>query len=124
MEKTELAQTQRVWLLLSSLHLVKVAIAQLEPQKLHGNQKMRLLNLRNSVVNYLNLQTSGAMKQDRENLNDLNFDVVALMTEVCGMISQLPENQIEWYLNECKKLVFTGINREISDFKKSQEENV
>jgi len=113
-EREQLEYTYKVWLLVSALNLAKFAIAELEPHKLHSIQKNRFGILRGAIQNFLTVQQARALKEDRDQLADVNFDVVGVMTEALGLMSQLPVQQYEWYLNECKKLVFTAVNRELA----------
>lgn len=102
----------KIYLLITTLNASLYAIAELEPAKLNRNNKMRLMNLRNAIKNYLTLVSNGAKNAEISLIDDYTFDGVAIMAELNCMVAHVPRNQVEWYIDECKKLVFESINRE------------
>lgn len=102
----------KIYLLITTLNASLYAIAELEPVKLNQHNKMRLKNLRGSIKNYLALVGNRAKSNEIALIDDYTFDGVAIMAELNCMVAHVPKNQLEWYVDECKKLVFESINRE------------
>jgi hypothetical protein len=106
--------TQNIWLLIGALHTAKFAIAQFEPQKMKFEMKSRFNNLGTAINSFINNFEKSASPEDREMLTAVSFDNVAGIAELIAMAVLLPPNQIDWYIEECKKLTFVAINRENS----------
>lgn len=98
--------TQNIWLLLGSLSTAKYAIAQFEPSKLKFEMKKRFLDLRTAINLFINNFEKAANHDERELLNDSTYDNVAVIAELIAMASTLPQDKSEWYLQECKQLLF------------------
>lgn len=98
--------TQNIWLLLGALSTAKYAIAQFEPNKLKFEMKKRFLDLRTAINLFTNNFEKAAAPDERELLNDSTYDNVAVIAELIAMASTLPQDKSEWYLNECKQLLF------------------
>lgn len=103
--------TQNIWLLLGALSTAKYAIAQFEPSKLKFEMKKRFLDLRTAINLFVNNFEKAATPTERDLLNESTYDNVAVIAELIAMASTLPESQSEWYLNECKKLLFSAYNK-------------
>lgn len=103
--------TQNIWLLLGALSTAKYAIAQFEPNKLKFEMKKRFLDLRTAINLFVNNFEKAATPTERDLLNESTYDNVAVIAELIAMASTLPESQQEWYLNECKKLLFSAYNK-------------
>lgn len=102
----------RIYLLITTLNAALYAIAELEPLKMNHSNKMRLMNLRGSIKNYLSLVSNKAKSSEIALIDSYAFGNVAIMAELNCMVAHVPENQIEWYIDECKKLVFLAIKKE------------
>ena len=102
------------WLLVTSLNAAKFAIAELEPRQMKFSQKHHFLSLHNAIISFLNSIQRNASKDDKELLDKMSFENVGAMAETMSMIAQIPEKQIEWFLNECNKLVFSAVNKELA----------
>ncbi len=103
--------TQNIWLLLGALSTAKYAIAQFEPNKLKFEMKKRFLDLRTAINLFVNNFEKAATPDERDLLNESTYDNVAVIAELIAMAITLPESQSEWYLNECKKLLFSAYNK-------------
>ena len=103
--------TQNIWLLLGALSTAKYAIAQFEPNKLKFEMKKRFLDLRTAINLFVNNFEKAATPDERDLLNESTYDNVAVIAELIAMAITLPESQQEWYLNECKKLLFSAYNK-------------
>lgn len=103
--------TQNIWLLLGALSTAKYAIAQFEPNKLKFEMKKRFLDLRTAINLFVNNFEKAASPDERDLLNESTYDNVAVIAELIAMAITLPESQQEWYLNECKKLLFSAYNK-------------
>jgi len=103
--------TQNIWILLGALSTAKYAIAQFEPSKLKFEMKKRFTDLRTAINLFVYNFEKTANSEERELLNDSTYDNVAVIAELIAMASTLPQSQSEWYLNECKKLLFLAYNK-------------
>ena len=103
--------TQNIWLLLGALSTAKYAIAQFEPNKLKFEMKKRFLDLRTAINLFVNNFEKAATPDERDLLNESTYDNVAVIAELIAMAITLPESHSEWYLNECKKLLFSAYNK-------------
>ena len=104
--------TQNIWLLIGALNTAKYAIAQFEPEKLKFGMKRRFLDLRTSINLFVNNFERTTSKEEREYLAEMSYENVGAIAELMSMIMLLPPSQIEWYIEECKKMTFVAINRE------------
>ena len=104
--------TQNIWLLIGALHTAKFAIAQFEPQKMRFEMKKRFNDLSTSINLFINNFEKSASPEEREMLTAVSFDNVAGIAEFIAMAVLLPPNQIDWYIEECKKLTYVAVNRE------------
>jgi hypothetical protein len=106
--------TQNIWLLIGALHTSKFAIAQFEPQKLKFEMKKRFNDLGTAINLFLNRFEKSASPEERELLTAVSFENVGGIAELIAMAVLLPTNQVEWYIEECKKLTYLAVNRENS----------
>jgi hypothetical protein len=102
----------KIYLLITTLNASLYAIAELDSVQLSPASKTRLKNLRTFVKNYLAAVSNRAKSSEIALIDDYTFDGVAIMAELNCMVAHVPRNQLEWYVDECKKLVFESINRE------------
>jgi hypothetical protein len=98
------------WLLIASLNAAGFAILELEPDRMNSLQKYRYKNLKASIRNFLVGLQAKAAKADRERLADMNYNNVGAMAETMALIAQLPQDQIDWFLDEVNKLVYRAVN--------------
>ena len=125
MNEREVKQIFDFWMLISALNLAKYSITQILDASLSSSlQKNRYNMMRNNISNFLKVQQSNISRENREALDEGNFDNVGLMAEVIGNMTQVPPNQYDWYLNECNKLVHVAANREKLADKQLANENV
>jgi hypothetical protein len=115
-ENLDTVTASKIYLLLTMLNGTLYAIAELEPDKMKGQNKARFLNIRSNIKNFMQLISSSATKDDKKLLHSYTFDSIALMSEVFALLSYVPENQIDWMSQEINKLV-------IQSFKNLEHEN-
>jgi hypothetical protein len=108
-ENLDAITASKIYLLLTMLNGTLYAIADLEPDKMKGQNKIRFLNLRTNVKNFMQLISSSATKDDKKLLHSYTFDSIALMSEVFALLSHVPETQIDWVLEEINKLVIQSL---------------
>jgi hypothetical protein len=102
----------KIYLLITTLNATLYAIAELEPSKMTQTNKFRINNLRDAIKNYLALVSNRAKSNEIALINSYAFGNVAIIAELNCMIAYVPDNQIEWYIDECKKLVFLAVKKE------------
>jgi hypothetical protein len=105
-------KTVSYWLLITALNTAKYAIAELEPSGMKFQHKHQFTMLHNAIHGFLATMQQKTSKQDKEFLNSQSFENVAALVETFSMIAQIPEPQIEWFLNETNKLVYASVNNE------------
>ena len=106
-------KTANYWLLITALNTAKFAIVELNPDTMKMQHKQQFKMLQNAMHSFLSGLQGKASKEDKELLNNMNFENVAALAETFGLISQIPEPQIEWFLEQCNRLVFAAVNREL-----------
>ena len=113
-QKKELSDydTMNMYILVTAINLAVFAIAELEPHKMGGVHKMRYLNLRHQLNNFLIIMTGKSSKEDKNRLANHSFDSVASIAELMAMVAMVHPEQQDWYLSECKKLVYQSVNRQ------------
>jgi len=114
--------TQNIWLLLGSLKTAKYAIAQFEPNKLKFEMKKRFLDLRAAINLFVNTFEKAANPDERELLNTTSYENVGAVAELIAMAITLPESQIEWYFDECKKLTYVAFNKSQNELRSDSGE--
>ena len=110
-EKDVQSLTAKIWMLIGSLHAALYGIAEMEPNKLNHMMKKRFNDLRFAITLFLNNFKKAADKKEQETLDAHSFEAVGAMAELVCMVVQVPEDQLEWYLEECKKLTFLAYNK-------------
>lgn len=105
-------KTANYWLLVTALNAAQFAIVELEPSKMKFQHKHQFTMLQNAIHGFLTNIQKNASKEDKELLDSQSFENVAALAETFAMISQIPEPQIEWFLNEANKLVYASVNNE------------
>ena len=97
------------WLLITSLNATKFALGELEIERFKQERKMRFRALQQATNTFL-----GYLPKESE-VADMAFENVSAMVEVMSIIAQMPPTQIEWYLQEVKKLSYIAINRALAE---------
>jgi|694.fasta_scaffold13593_3 hypothetical protein len=115
-ENLDTVTASKIYLLLTMLNGTLYAIAELEPDKMKGQNKVRFLNIRSNIRNFMYTISNSATAADKELLHSYTFDSIGLMAEVFALLSYVPENQIDWMSQEINKLV-------IQSFKNLEHEN-
>ncbi len=105
-------KTASYWLLITALNTAKYAIVELEPSGMKFQHKQQFTMLQNAIHGFLSNIQKKTSKEDKELLDSMSFENVAALAETFAMISQIPEPQIEWFLNETNKLVYASVNNE------------
>lgn len=108
-ENLDTTTAAKIYLLLTMLNGTLYAITELEPTKMKGNTKMKFLNLRTVVKNFMTSISRQATKEDKELLHRYTFDNVGLMAEMFSILAHVPENQMEWISEEINKLVIQSL---------------
>lgn len=103
--------TAKIWMLIGSLNTSLFAIAQMEPRKMNHMMKKRHNDLRAAIKLFLNSFEKAFEPKEREFLNSVSFENVASIAEVIAMAAQVPVSELDWYLDECKRLTFEAYNR-------------
>lgn len=103
------------WLLISSLNAARFAIAELSPDEMTSIMKYKYKNLLNVCNNFLNFIQQKSSKEDKAKLAEMNFNNVGAMAETMSLIAQLPQDQIDFFLEETNKLVYRAVNNHFSN---------
>lgn len=103
--------TAKIWLLIGSLNTSLFAIAQMEPRKMNYLMKKRFNDLRTGIKLFLNTFENSFDQREKEFLNSVSFDNVGAIAELIAMCAQVPSDELEWYLDQCKRLTFEAYNR-------------
>lgn len=103
--------TAKVWLLVTCLNASKFAIADLEPKAMKHEKKMMFLNLYNSIHNFLVQFKKRVSTEEIEILDSMSYDNVCAMTEVMYLIAQIPNGEIETFIEEIKEGVYKSVER-------------
>lgn len=97
-------------MLLTSLYASLYCIAEMEPRKMKNNMKMRYMNLRNAILNFLKLTTAKTPKSDQEKLKDSVYDKVTAIAELLPVVTQVPNELLDNYIRDCKVLAQQAYN--------------
>jgi len=106
--------TMNMYLLVTAINLAVFAITELEPAKMGGVNKMRYLNLRHQLTNFIVTMTAKSAKDDKDKLKDSSFDSVAGIAELMAMVAMVHPDQQDWFLEECKRLTIESTERQKS----------
>ena len=98
-----------IWLLITALNTARYAIAEIDPRSLPSNTKMRYNNLRNNIENFLRMMNYRMPIHDRKELDMVNFDIVGTAVEALSLISHLPEEKHEEFLQKINEYVFDAV---------------
>jgi hypothetical protein len=104
---------EHYYMLLTSLNTVKYCIAQIGVDTLKQEHKMMFNSMKISATYFLdNIFSKATKQQDIEILQDISFNNVAAATTLFGLISKMPQEQIDWFTEECVKLSYVAYNRQ------------
>jgi len=104
---------EHYYMLLTSLNTVKYCIAQIDVDTLKQEHRMMFKNMKINATYFLdNIFAKASNKQDIEMLQDISFNNVAAATTLFGLISKMPQEQIDWFTEECVKLSYVAFNRQ------------
>lgn len=109
-ENLDTITAAKIYLLLTMLNGTMYAIAELEPEKMKGHNKLKFQILRTNIRSFMHNVSQRATAKDKDVLNEYTFGNVGLMAEVFAMLSHVPENQMEWITQEINKLVIQSLN--------------
>jgi len=84
--------------------------------------KKRFLDLRSAINLFVNTFEKAANPDERELLNTTSYENVGAVAELIAMAITLPESQIEWYLDECKKLTYVAFNKSQNELRSDSGE--
>ena len=105
---TNQQKTAILWSLIGSLNTAKYCLTEL---KTMSSKSGALISLKQAINRFFGFASKKMLAEEREHLENLSFENVALITETIGMMSQIPEGQIDWVANEVNKLSYIAINR-------------
>jgi hypothetical protein len=104
---------EHYYMLLTSLNTVKYCIAQIGVDTLKQEHKMMFNSMKINATYFLdNIFAKASKRQDIEILQDISFNNVAAATTLFGLISKMPQEQIDWFTEECVKLSYVAYNRQ------------
>jgi hypothetical protein len=108
-------QQAQIWMLIALLNGTRFAIAELEPHKMRHQQKMRFINLKDNVDNFLKNFQSVAPKKDNEAINSATFDNVAALAELTCLIAQMPPQLMDEFIERCKDAAMQTVEKMMQD---------
>ncbi len=104
---------EHYYMLLTSLNTVKYCIAQIGVDTLKQEHKMMFNSMKINATYFRdNIFAKASKRQDIEILQDISFNNVAAATTLFGLISKMPQEQIDWFTEECVKLSYVAYNRQ------------
>ena len=107
------SRKEHYYMLLTSLNTVKYCIAQIGVDTLKHEHKMMFKNMQMNSAYFLdNIFARATKQQDIDILQDISFNNVAAATTLFGLISKMPQEQIDWFTEECVKLSYAAYNRQ------------
>jgi hypothetical protein len=110
----QLAKRKEVYyMMLTSLNTIRYCIAEIDVNTLRHEHKSMFKNM-HAQSQYLldNIFAKASRKEDIEILQDISFNNVAAATTVFGLMSKMPQEQIDWFTEECVKLSYAAYNRQ------------
>jgi hypothetical protein len=102
-------KTAILWTLIGSLNTAKYCLTELKTMR---QKTGAMIQIEQAINRFFTFASNKMTNEEKTHLENLSFENVALITETIGMMSQIPENQIDWVANEVNKLAFAAINRE------------
>jgi hypothetical protein len=100
------------YMLLTSLNTIRYCIAEIDVNTVRHEHKSMFKNMQ-AQSQYLldNIFSKASRKEDIEILHDISFNNVAAATTVFGLMSKMPQEEIDWFLEEVEKLVYIAYNK-------------
>lgn len=100
------------YMLLTSLNTIRYCIAEIDVNTLRHEHKSMFKNM-HAQAQYLldNIFSKASRKEDIEMLHDISFNNVAAATTVFGLLSKMPQEEIDWFLEETEKLIYVAYNK-------------
>jgi len=119
----QLAKRKEVYyMLLTSLNTIRYCIAEIDVNTLRHEHKAMFKSMQSQSQYFLdNIFSKASRKEDIDVLHDISFNNVAAATTVFGLMSKMPQDEIDWFLNECEKMLYVIYNRQNS--KKDDKNN-
>lgn len=109
----QLAKRKEVYyMMLTSLNTIRYCIAEIDINTLRHEHKSMFKNMHSQSQYFLdNIFNKASKKEDIEILQDISFNNVAAATTVFGLMSKMPQDEIDWFLEECEKLIYISYNK-------------
>jgi hypothetical protein len=100
------------YMLLTSLNTIRYCIAEIDVNTVRHEHKSMFKNMQ-AQAQYLldNIFSKASRKEDIEILHDISFNNVAAATTVFGLMSKMPQEEIDWFLEETEKLIYIAYNK-------------
>lgn len=98
-----------IWLLIAALNCVRYAIAELEPNKMPPQGKVKYKALKVYIENFLNSMQLHIDVKNRKKLVDTNFENVGAMVETMACLAHIPLTHIEPFLEKVNQLAFETV---------------
>jgi hypothetical protein len=100
------------WLLVTALNCAQFSLVQLKdnPHVKH-RVKMQFNMFRNQLNNFKSYIHNNSEKEMVGLLQNLSYDNVAAMSETMAMIALVPQEELDWFLEQTQKLVWAAVNR-------------
>jgi hypothetical protein len=102
-------KTAILWTLIGSLNTAKYCLTELKTMR---PKTGAMIQIEQAINRFFTFASNKMTNEEKKHVENLSFENVALITETIGMMSQIPESQIDWVANEVNKLAFAAINRE------------
>jgi hypothetical protein len=102
---------ENYFMLLTSLNTVTLCIANINADTLCDKQKKNFLKMRAQTKTFVENIYGKGNKVKKDVMQDLVFENVAVITEVFALMSKIPPEELEWFLEETKKLGYVAFNR-------------
>lgn len=112
----QLAKRKEVYyMMLTSLNTIRYCIAEIDVNTLKHEHKSMFKNMQAQAHYFLdNIFNKASKKEDVEILQDISFNNVAAATTVFGLMSKMPQDEIDWFLEETEKLIYIAYNKKNS----------
>jgi hypothetical protein len=109
----QLAKRKEVYyMMLTSLNTIRYCIAEIDINTLRQEHKSMFKNMQAQSHYFLdNIFSKASKKEDIEILQDISFNNVAAATTVFGLMSKMPQEEIDWFLEETEKLIYIAHNK-------------
>lgn len=116
--KVELTKEQMIkrkeayYMMLTSLNTIRYCIAEIGIDTLKQEHKLMFKNMQTQSNYFLdNIFSKASKQEDIEILQDISFNNVAAATTVFGLMAKMPQDEIDWFLEEVEKLIYVAFNK-------------